>query len=100
MATYEFENRTRQVLRFPVYSRGPERAKGAYRQLIRDHDKDLVLGDANDKVLKPGVARGPRCPSPVARWSDEDLARLDAVQREQLDRYVSDGTLTRNQLAG
>lgn len=100
MARYRFENRSRHVLRFPVYKRADARVKGIPGQLVRDHERDLILGDSADKVLKPGVARGPKCPDPCAEWDDEVLGRLSPVQLETIERYVADGTITRSQLAG
>jgi hypothetical protein len=99
MARYRFENRSRHVLRFPVYKRAESRVKGVPGQLVREHDKDLVLGDSADKTLKPGVSRGPKCPDPVADWDDEVLSRLSPVQLDVLERYVADGTITRIQIA-
>jgi hypothetical protein len=95
--TYELENRTRNVYRFPR-SRYVKRANGQ-QQLVHDHKLDLVLGDAADRALPRGIERGPRCPDPVVRITSEQLDEIGERNRRVLDRLIADGAVSMREIA-
>jgi hypothetical protein len=63
----EIENRTRQIVRFPMVSVDKS-------VLAVDHKKDLVIGSKRDAELPKGIEHGPLCPKPTVKITRDELA--------------------------
>lgn len=95
----ELENRTRFVLRFvhhEMVDRGPKRP----RQLVCNHERDIVLGDAADKDLPEGTVRSARCPHPMVAVSQARIDALEPENRRFLDKLIAKGDVQRRVVTG
>jgi hypothetical protein len=93
----ELENRTRNVYHFTVVQ--IVQVGKAARTTV-DRSKTVIVGDANDATLPPGTERGIRCPSPIARVSQEIWdSKGFAASRRTIDALVAKGELVLRQVA-
>lgn len=96
--TYEFENRSRSVYRFPQYrARGDTKRKNA-PTMVLVAGKTVVLGDAADAAI-PDAQRTVHTPSPRVVLTDEQLEALGPKNRRVLDALVEQGVVTKRPIA-
>jgi len=95
--TYEFENRSRSVYRFPRYRATESKRKGA-PSLVLVPGKAIVLGDAADAAI-PDAQRTVHTPSPRVVLTDEQLEAMGPKNRKVLDALVEKGLVTKRPLA-
>lgn len=95
--TYEFENRSRSVYRFPRYRPTESKRKGAPSQVLVP-GKAIVLGDAADASV-PDAQRTVHTPSPRVVLTDEQLEAMGAKNRRVLEALVEKGLVTKRPIA-
>ena len=92
----DLENRTRDVYYLP-FVRRVERAGGLPPVNLIDRGRTLVIGDAADAVLPPGVARSKLCPDPVVRISADDFAALGKANLAFLNGAIAAGHIRKRE---
>lgn len=90
----ELVNTTRDVHILP-FMRRVERPGGLPPLNLVDRGRSLVIGDAADATLPPGVERNKRCPSPVVVLSLEEYNALGKANIAFLEAAIKAGRIRR-----